>query len=156
MAKCKMFRTRLSFYKFIEKETNGFKAFPSMRAFCKFGLVDKDGNSHRLYRLKDFIEKVNADFGGNYDADRSYSKGQSFMLFYKDEDTKTTTPTKDTIVSTKVETTPSEVEDVMEDNKENRKKLQEFAKKHGIQLKLSQKLNTMLETLEERGVKYAD
>ena len=184
MAKCKMFRTRLSFYRFLEAELDGFKAFDSMRVFPKFGLVDKNGESHRLYTMRRFIQKLNEEFGADYNSKRSYSKGQAYMLFFgevaeedvsKKQSHKQEAPKQEPVASPEevCSDTPEEVSSLisleedsvveqpvveecleMEDTKENRKKVQQFAKSHGVSLKLSQKLSTMLETLDEKGIEF--
>ena len=175
MAKCKMFRTRLSFYRFLEAELDGFKAFDSMRVFPKFGLVDKSGESHRLYTMRRFVQKLNEEFGADYNSVRSYSKGQAYMLFFgevEEEDVPKEKATKQKAPKQEPVASPEDVsEDVsslisleespvveespeMEDTKENRKKVQDFAKSHGVSLKLSQKLSTMLETLDEKGIEF--
>ena len=173
MAKCKMFRTRLSFYRFLEAELDGFKAFDSMRVFPKFGLVDKKGESHRMYTMRRFIQKLNDEFGADYNSKRSHCKGQAYMLFFgeveespKQEPKQETEVVPDDVSSlisleedsvveqTVLEKPVVEESTEMEDTKENRKKVQEFAKSHGISLKLSQKLSTMLETLDEKGIEF--
>lgn len=173
MAKCKMFRTRLSFYRFLEAELDGFKAFDSMRVFPKFGLVDKNGESHRLYTMRRFIQKLNEEFGADYNSKRSYSKGQAYMLFFgevAEEDVSKGQPHKQeapeegasedvsSLISLEEDSVVEQpvVEECleMEDTKENRKKVQQFAKSHGVSLKLSQKLSTMLETLDEKGIEF--
>lgn len=179
MAKCKMFRTRLSFYRFLEAELDGFKAFDSMRVFPKFGLVDKSGESHRLYTMRRFVQKLNEEFGADYNSVRSYSKGQAYMLFFgeveeedvpKEKATKQKAPKQEPVASPEEVSsdTPEDVSSLisleespvveespeMEDTKENRKKVQDFAKSHGVSLKLSQKLSTMLETLDEKGIEF--
>ena len=168
MAKCKMFRTRLSFYRFLEAELDGFKAFDSMRVFPKFGLVDKKGESHRLYNMRRFIQKLNDEFGADYNSVRSYSKGQAYMLFFGavEESSKQKAPEQvpvsfpedvsedvNSLISLE-ESSVVEESPEMEDTKENRKKVQEFAKSHRVSLKLSQKLNSMLETLDEKGIEF--
>lgn len=144
MSSKRLFRTRKCLYKFVAEKAEGFDWFASMRTFNKFGMIDKQGDTHRFYNLKKFLEKINSEFNCNFDVERSYNKGQHSMLFFSDNP----------VVEVKqpaYEQEALKLEDLekLEDNSENRRVVQKYASDLGVKVKLSQKVENMILKIKE-------